>query len=110
MEFTLNEVSEYLMATISVQRHMLIFNRHILRIRCRRIALHHLPLVFCLIYPAIFHLFAILLYPCDGTQYDYSNNICGLATCYLVFDKTLGTLDWSVNNGLPMVIDVSANV
>ena len=109
-EFTLNEVSEYLMATISVQRHMLIFNGHLLRIRWMRIILHHVPLVFCLIYPAIFYLFAILLYPCDGTQYDYSSNICGLATCYLVFDKILGTLDWSVNNGLPMVIDVSANV
>ena len=110
LEFTLNEVSEYLVATISVQRHMLIFSGHILRIRWKRIVFHHLPLLFCLIYPAVFYLFAILLYPCDGTQYDYSNNICGLATCYLVFDKVLGTLDWSVNNGLPMVIDVSANI
>ena len=110
IEFTLNEVSEYLMATISVQRHMLIFNGHVLRIRRMRFIFHHLPLLFCLTYPAIFYLFAILLYPCDGTQYDYSNNICGLATCYLVYDKVLGTLDWSVNNGLPMVIDVSANV
>jgi hypothetical protein len=55
---------------------------------------HELPLLFCLTYPAIVYLVAILLYPCDGTQDDYSNNICGLVTCYLVYDKVLGTLDW----------------
>jgi hypothetical protein len=109
-EFTLYVTSEYLMATISVQRHMLIFHAHVLRIRWKCIVLHHLPLIFCLTYPMIFYIFAILLYPCDGTQWDYTNNLCGFADCYLLFNKVLGTFDWSVNNGLPMVIDVLANI
>jgi hypothetical protein len=109
-EFTLYVTSEYLMATISVQRHMLVFNGHVLRIRWMRIVLHHLPLLFCLTYPMIFYLFAILLYPCDGTQWDYTSNLCGFADCYLLFDKVFGTLDWSINNGLPMVINAIANV
>ena len=110
IEFTLYVVSEYLMATISIQRHMLIFNAHVLRIRWMRIAFHHLPLLFCVIYPLVFYFFAVILYPCDGTQYDYSHNICGLAPCYLLFNKILGTFDWSVNNGLPMVANALANL
>lgn len=110
IEYTLYVTSEYLMATISVQRHMLVFNGHLLRIRWIRIVLHHLPLIFCLTYPMIFYVFAIILYPCDGTQWDYTSNVCGYADCYLLFDKVLGTLDWSVNNGLPMVINALANI
>ncbi len=109
-EFTLYVTSEYLMATISVQRHMLVFNGHVLRIRRMRIVLHHLPLLFCLTYPMIFYVFAILLYPCDGTQWDYTNNLCGFADCYLLFNKAFGTFDWSANNGLPMVVNALANI
>lgn len=110
IEFTLYVTSEYLMATISIQRHMLVFNNHILRIRSMRIVLHHLPLVFCLIYPLIFYFCAIILYPCDGMQWDYTSNLCGFADCYLLFNKILATFDWSVNNGLPMIINALANI
>ncbi|CAF0711958.1 unnamed protein product [Adineta steineri] len=108
--YTFYVTSEYLMATISVQRHLLVFNGHILRIRWKRILFHHLPLVFFLIYPATFYVFVIILYPCDGTQYDYTNNLCGFSNCYLIFNKFLGTFDWAFNNGLPMVINALANI
>ncbi|CAF2521647.1 unnamed protein product [Rotaria sp. Silwood2] len=110
LEFTLCSISEYLMATISVQRHMLVFNRYVLQIRRMRILLHHLPLYLSIIYPMTFYFFAVIMYPCDGTQWDYTSNICGPAVCYLVYDKVLGTLDWSINNGLPMVIIGLANI
>jgi hypothetical protein len=109
-EYTLYVTSEYLMATISIQRHMLIFNGHVLRIRWKRIVFHHLPIIFCLTYPMIFYIFAIILYPCDGTQWDYTSNLCGFADCYLLFNPVLGTFDWSANNGLPMLIDVLSNI
>ncbi|CAF1445886.1 unnamed protein product [Rotaria sordida] len=109
-EFTLYVTSEYLMATISVQRHMLIFHGYVLRISWMRIVLHNLPLLLCLIYPMIFYFFAIILYPCDGMQWDYTSNLCGFGDCYLLFDKVLGTFDWSFNNGLPMVVNALANI
>lgn len=110
IEFTLYVTSEYLIATISIQRHMLVFHGHILRIRWMRFLFHHIPLVFCLIYPFTFYLFVIILYPCDGQQWDYTSNLCGFADCYLLFNKILATYDWSVNNGLPMVINALANI
>ncbi|UJR29258.1 hypothetical protein I4U23_010472 [Adineta vaga] len=110
IEFTFYVTSEYLMATISIQRHMLVFNGHVMNIRWIRITLHHIPLLFCLVYPMIFYLFAIIFYPCDGTQWDYTSNLCGFADCYLISNKVFGTLDWSINNGLPMVVNALANI
>ncbi|CAF1001072.1 unnamed protein product [Rotaria sordida] len=75
-----------------------------------RIVLHNLPLLFCLIYPMLFYFFAIVLYSCNGTQWDYTSNLCGFAHCYLLFDKVLGTFDWAFNNGLPMVVNALANL
>jgi len=89
---------------------MIIFNAHLLRIRWIRYVLHHLPLLLCLIYPTIFYVFAIILYPCDGTQWDFSNNLCGYANCYLLFDPTLGTFDLMFDNIVPIIIDVLSNV
>ncbi|CAF0728748.1 unnamed protein product [Adineta steineri] len=109
-DFTFYVTSEYLMATISIQRHMLVFNGHILRIRWKRILFHHLPLVFCLIYPITFYVFVIILYPCQDAPWDYESNLCGAADCYLVFNKFLGIFDWGFNNGLPMVINALANI
>ena len=65
-------ISEYLMATISIQRHMLVFHSHVLRIRWMRILFHHSPLLFCLIYPTTFYTLTIFAYHCDGTQWDYT--------------------------------------
>ncbi|CAF1109046.1 unnamed protein product [Adineta ricciae] len=110
IEFTFYVTSEYLMATISVQRHMLVFNSHVLNIRWMRITLHHIPLLFSLTYPMLFYFFVIILYPCDGSQWDYTSNLCGFADCYLVSNKVLGTLDWSINNGLPMLVNAFANL
>ena len=109
-EFTLYATSEYLVLTMSIQRHMLIFNGHILQIRWKRIVFHKLPVLICLIYPVTFYIFAIILYPCDGSPWDYTNNICGFTGCYLAYDKILGTYDWVANNGLPMFTDVWVNI
>ncbi|UJR19140.1 hypothetical protein I4U23_022270 [Adineta vaga] len=110
-EFTLYATSEFLVATMSIQRHILIFNNHILRIGWKHILFYKLPLLFCLTYPITFYTFAIFLYPCDGRiPHDYTNNLCGFTDCYLMYDKFWGTFDWTVNNGLPVVIDVLANI
>ncbi len=109
-EYTIFIASEYLLATISLQRHIIIFSPHLLRIRSMRYLFHHLPLFLCIIYPIIFYVFAILLYPCDGTQWDYTNNICGCANCYLLYDLKLGTVDLMLNNTMPIVIDILSNI
>ena len=108
--YSIFAISGYLLATISIQRHFFIFNIHILRTGWNRIFLHYFPLVLCIFYPIVFYLFAIVFYPCDGTQWDFTNNLCGFAPCYLLFNKVLGTFDIAVNNYMPVVIDFISNV
>ncbi|CAF1066031.1 unnamed protein product [Adineta steineri] len=108
-EYTLNLINELLMTTISIQRHMLIFYAQILQIRFKRIVFYYLPFLFCLIYPIVFYLSIIVLYPCDGTQWDFTSKVCGYANCYLIYSKVLSTYDLAVNNGLPVVIILLAN-
>jgi hypothetical protein len=110
IEFTMYVSSGFLLATISLQRHIIIFNANLFRIRWIRYVFHHLPLALSIIYPTVFYVYAVLLYPCDGTQWDYTNNFCNCADCYLLYDVTLGMFDVIFNNSLPVVIDILANV
>lgn len=109
-EYVIYASSAYILATISVQRHIFIFHRNVLQTQWKKYILHDLPLVLAIIYPVIFYIFAIYVYPCDGTQWDYHNNLCGFANCYLLYNKVLGTYDMVVNDGVPMIIDISANI
>ena len=99
IEYTLNASGEILMSIISIQRHLLIFHGYLFHNRFYRYLFHHIPLLFGIIYPILFYLFVLLFYTCDGTLLDYTLNQCGMAACYLVYSKVLGTFDWAVNNG-----------
>jgi hypothetical protein len=98
------------MATISIQRHMLIFNSHMLRVRKKRFLLYHLPLLLCVIYPTFLYLSLVVIYPCNGTLWDFTSNLCGLANCYLVYNPILATFDWALDNGLPVIVIILASV
>ncbi|CAF3694619.1 unnamed protein product [Rotaria sp. Silwood1] len=109
-EYNLHLISELLMATISIQRHILIFQANVFYSRFNRFMLYYGPLALCFIYPIIFYIIIIIFYTCDGTQWDYTSNMCGYANCYLVYNKVLGTFDWAANNGLPVIIIILANM
>ncbi|CAF1507689.1 unnamed protein product [Adineta ricciae] len=110
LEYSLNLINELLMATISIQRHPLVFKAHIFQTRWKLFLCYYLPLALCFIYPIAFYVFTILLYPCDGNQWDYMSNVCGFANCYLIYDKVLGSFDWAANNGFPALVILLANV
>lgn len=100
----------YLIATISIQRHMFIFNSHVLQTRWIRYLLHYLPIILCIVYPILFYFFAVIIYPCDGTQWDYYSDVCGFANCYFLYDLALAAFDLIVNNIVPLIVDVVANI
>ncbi|UJR38533.1 hypothetical protein I4U23_031201 [Adineta vaga] len=110
LEYTLNGAGEMLMATISIQRHIIVFNAGAFKIRSFRYLFHHLPLLICIIYPIILYLIIIVFDSCDGTQWDFNANVCGLANCFMVYNKPLAAADWGVNNGFPIIVITVANV
>ena len=109
-DYILNASSEILMATMSIQRHLLIFNGAMLRIRKKCILFYYLPLLFGVVYPILAYIGFILIYQCDGTQWDFESNLCGLANCYFVYSRVLGTLDWAVDNALPAIATFVSDV
>ncbi|CAF3413521.1 unnamed protein product [Rotaria socialis] len=108
-EYSIHLISELLMATISIQRHALIFSANLFRSRLNLYVLYYAPLAICVTYPFIFYIFIILISPCDGTQWDYTSNLCGYANCYLLYNRFLGMYDWAANNGSPAIIIMLAN-
>ncbi|CAF1237130.1 unnamed protein product [Adineta ricciae] len=110
LQYTLNVSSEILMVIISVQRHIFILNRNLLRIRVKRILFHDIPLFFGVAYPAILYFGLVVIYPCDGTQWNFSALVCGYANCYLLDSNAFAIFDWAMHTGIPIVIIILANV
>ena len=87
IDYTLLATSLILTATASVQRHILIFNIHWLRIRRTRWLFHFIPLIISTLYPASLYIGLIYFYPCQTVNDEesltcpdacYSSNIIGL--------------------------------
>ena len=110
IEFSLNLISELLMATFSIQRHILIFQSHLFNRRLYRLLFYFIPLTICIVYPLVIYLFLIIIYPCDGTQWPYTMNTCGFATCYVVYSKFLALYDALIHNNLPIYIIILSNI
>lgn len=107
IDYTLLINSINLTAIASVQRHVLIFNAYWLNSTRLRWILHYLPILFCLIYPSIFYLFTILIYPCEYPDED-STDYCS-EPCYTE-NSFLFNYDWIVNTALPLLMIFFSNI
>ena len=110
VESTLDAVNEFLVTIMSIQRHILIFQPNILHIRYKRYLLYYLPLLFGVIYPAVFYIGTVIFYPCDDAQWNFTLNACGDTVCYLSDNTALATYDWVANTGLPIIVIILANI
>ena len=110
MEYTLNISSQFIVAIMSLQRHLLVFQPNLLRRRLTLWLLYYLPLLLGVVYPAAFFMYTNVIYRCDGTQWDYMSNLCGDAACYLLYDPILSLCDWIVNTMIPMAVILLASL
>lgn len=110
LEYTFFVGGEMVMSVISIQRHIFVFKTNLFNNRLYLYLFHHFPLLFFVVYPVVLYLIIIIFDSCDGTQWDYQSNVCGLANCYLIYNTVLATCDWAINNGLPIVVISLANI
>jgi len=110
IESTLDAVNEFLAATISLQRHILVFKPNMLNVRLTRYLLYYLPLLFSVIYPTTFYMATVLFYPCDDTQWDFTAITCGTTACYLSGNNNLATYDWIVDTALPSIVILLSDI
>ena len=107
VDYTLLCGSLFLTATASVQRHILVFNSHLLRIRRWRWLLHYIPLIIFTFYTGIYYFIFMVLYPCE-TIFDEEDPKCPIR-CYAL-NPTLYLMDWIVNILSPVIIILLANI
>ena len=97
--YSLNIINLFLMAFASIERHLLIFHSQFLQNSRRKFFFHTCPILFCLIYPSMFYIAAIFLYPCQNT-YDYTQLLCTWP-CYF-WNRTWAYVDLFFNNYAPL--------
>ena len=90
-----------LLTWASFERHILIFHSGRYNTRLRRLVGHYMPLGFCCVYPLIYYLVFLVLYPCENT-YDESIANCALP-CYLVTSDFL-TLYEQIAHGFALIL------
>ncbi len=110
LESTLDAINEFLVAIISIQRHILIFQPNILNLRSKRYILYYQPLLLCIIYPIVFYMITVVFYPCDNTRWDFTSNMCGQNACYYSNNQILAEFDWIGNTAVPTIVILLANV
>ena len=106
IDYTLVCISLLLIATASVQRYFFLFKTHLLRIRRTRWILHYIPLIICIVYPPLFYLLTIVLYPCERLII-IDSQFC-LAPCYFKNSILLG-IDCMIHSVLPLIITIAAH-
>ena len=108
-EFSLNTIGLFLMAWISVERHIFIFQpRAMTQGRWRKWMFHYTPIVLCLLWTPIFYMVIVVVSPFCTTVWDFNAVICGVP-CYLTVDF-LGQFDFIFNIASPIIIMMLANV
>ncbi len=97
-QYSFSFTNLFLMTFACFERHLFIFNNDLFRLKIRRIFLHHIPMIICLIYPFTFYALAIFAVSCTAI-YDYGYIFC-LWPCYYNNYYWLGYYDTIVNNCL----------
>lgn len=99
---------QVLLAWISVERHIFIFNDRWIRTKRGRFFAHYLPLILIMSYLFIFNVYVYFLYPCENI-YDYSSPLCNGNPCYQnnVFIRTW---DLVANTMIPGFLEPLAGI
>ena len=100
IHYSLNITNLFLMAFASIERNWLIFHPWLVRNKTGRILFHYCPLLFCLLYPSLFYMGVIFIYPCESF-YDYTQLLCTWP-CYF-YNLQLADFDLFFNNYTPLV-------
>ncbi|CAF1090774.1 unnamed protein product [Adineta steineri] len=72
-----------LMAWASIERHILIFHQKWVGTKTKRLFLHYLPLVICMMCPGVFYITMLFIVPCSVTM-DFTKVHCGYYACLSV--------------------------
>ncbi|CAF1365789.1 unnamed protein product, partial [Didymodactylos carnosus] len=78
--FTLNVTGLFLITYATIERYLLIFHKTIFSKKINLFLFHYLSILFSIIYPLLFYIGVVLIYPCEN-EFSYTSFVCG-QPCY----------------------------
>ena len=108
-EFSIYNINNFLMGWISIERHMLIFHRHLIRggDTWTRWSLHVAPVIVCGLWAPLFYMLFIIISPMCTNIWTYDSLYCGLP-CYVM--TMWNTFDVLVNLVFTIVLITVMNL
>ncbi|UJR12215.1 hypothetical protein I4U23_016392 [Adineta vaga] len=104
-DYILYSLYLWLMALSCFERYLMIFYKHLItRNRLFHFLLYYITLLLTIIFPLIWYIYLILIYPCEQNSFDYTQMTCE-ASCYeIVGDTIIENIDWILANLLPIFL------
>ncbi|CAF1424001.1 unnamed protein product [Adineta steineri] len=101
-DYTFYSLNLWLMAFACFERYLSIFfKQFIMRNRKRRFLLYYALVIFITLFPVLWYIYLILIYPCAQTDFDYTQITCD-GSCYqAVDDPVTQNTDWFLADLLP---------
>ncbi|CAF0925519.1 unnamed protein product, partial [Didymodactylos carnosus] len=78
--YILNVTGLFLITYTTIERYLLIFYRTMFIKKMNLFLFHYVPILFSIIYPLLFYIGVILIYPCEN-HFSYTSFVCG-QPCY----------------------------
>jgi hypothetical protein len=108
IDYYLFTVCFLLITWASFERHILIFHAQLFSTRLKRLVGHYIPLSICCIYPLIYYIIFLLIYPCEN-YYDESIANCAPA-CYLTSSDVLALYEQIAHGFAPIFLTFIFNI
>ncbi|UJR24164.1 hypothetical protein I4U23_027130 [Adineta vaga] len=108
-EFSLNTIGIFLMAWISIERHIFVFySNAIFQGRFKKWICHFIPIIICLTWTPFFYFLVVVISPYCSQEWDFNVIICGVP-CYYI-NKSVGQFNFLFNVAFPILIILIVNV
>jgi hypothetical protein len=108
-EFSINTVGLFLMAWISLERHILIFRPHaMLEAPWKKWIFHIIPIILCLIWTPAFYFVIVVISPHCSNIWDFNTLLCDIPCYYSV--TALAQFDFTLNLLFPIMMIMFANL
>ncbi|UJR12517.1 hypothetical protein I4U23_016692 [Adineta vaga] len=101
-DYILYSLNLWLLSLSCFERYFMIFYKHlIIRNHLLNILLYYISLIIIILFPFLWYIYLIFIYPCEQNNFDYLQIACSVSCYETVGDTIIQNLDWILANLLP---------
>lgn len=106
-DYAMSSVHLWIIAVLSLERYLLIFfKQSIMNDRKRRCLLCYILVPSIVLFLFSWYLYLVAFYPCEQTQFDYTQIICSSSCYQTVAGNAFLNFDWIISGLLPVFLTV----